>query len=124
MNYDNLPIYKSALDLCVYVETVVKSFDRYFKYTIGSDLREQSKRILFAIHKANRSYEKRALLEKLVDYCEEFKMLIQLCKELKAFKSFKQFEYISKKSVQMAKQSQAWYNYFSKNSTTSVGILK
>jgi hypothetical protein len=136
MNYDNLPIYKLALDLCVYVETIVKSFvlallwnsatldDKYFKYTVGSDLREYSKRILFAIHKANRSYEKSLLLEKLVDYCEEFKMLVQLCKELKVFKSFKQFEFLSKKSVEMAKQSQAWYNYFSKQNPSSVGVLK
>ena len=29
MNYDHLPIYKAALDLCVYVETIVKSFERY-----------------------------------------------------------------------------------------------
>ena len=124
MNYDNLPIYKLALDLCVYVETIVKSFDKYFKYSVGSDLREYSKQILFGIHKANRSYEKKIWLEKLVDRCEEFKMLVQLCKELKAFKSFKQFEYISKKSVELAKQSQAWLNYFLKQDKSSVGVLR
>jgi len=32
MQYDNLPIYKSALDFCVYVETIVKSFGKYEKY--------------------------------------------------------------------------------------------
>ncbi len=124
MHYDNLPIYKLALDLCVYVETIVKSFDRYFKYTIGSDLREYSKRILFGVHKANRSYDKSALLERLVEYCEEFKMLVQLCRELKAFKSFKQFEHLSKKSVGVAKQAQAWLNYFAKQSSSTVGVLK
>ncbi len=124
MHYDNLPIYKLSMDLCVYVETIVKSFDRYFKYTIGSDLREYSKRILFGVHKANRSYDKSALLERLVEYCEEFKMLVQLCRELKAFKSFKQFEHLSKKSVGVAKQAQAWLNYFAKQSSSTVGVLK
>ncbi len=124
MHYDNLPIYKLSMDLCVYVETIVKSFDRYFKYTIGSDLREHSKRILFGVHKANRSYDKSALLERLVDYCEELKMLVQLCRELKAFKSFKQFEHLSKKSVGVAKQAQAWLNYFAKQNSPTVGVLK
>jgi len=39
MLYENLPIYKSALDLCVYIETIVQGFERYHKYTIGEDLR-------------------------------------------------------------------------------------
>ena len=122
MRYDHLPVYKLALDLCVDVETIVRGFEKYHKYTIGSDLRIWSKRILFGIHKANRSYDKRAMLEKLVDYCEEFKMLVQLGKALKAFKSFRQFESLSKKSVEVARQSQAWYNHFSKRSTPSVGV--
>jgi hypothetical protein len=29
MQYDNLPIYKSALDFCVYIETIVKGFAKY-----------------------------------------------------------------------------------------------
>ncbi len=33
MYYDNLPIFKSALDLVVYVETILKGFDKYNKYT-------------------------------------------------------------------------------------------
>jgi len=68
MHYDHLPIYKLALDLCVYVETIVKNFDKYFKYSTGSDLREYSKRILFGIHKANRSYEKSEWLEEIKQF--------------------------------------------------------
>ena len=124
MHYDHLPIYKLALDVCVYVETIVKSFDKYFKYTVGSDLREYSKRILFGIHKANRAYDKQIYLERLVEYCEEFKMLVHLCKELQAFKSFKQFEHMSKKAVEVDKQAQAWTNYTLKHHAPSVGVLK
>ncbi len=68
MHYNHLPIYKSALDLCVTVEIVVKEFDKYVKYTIGSDLRAYAKRILFGIHKANRSYDKSILLEWNVNF--------------------------------------------------------
>ena len=57
--YDYLPIYKKAFDLCVYTkkiiyffvhlkfprnflgfEQIVKNFSRYNKYTIGSDFGE------------------------------------------------------------------------------------
>lgn len=115
MHYDNLPIYKSALDFCVYIETIVKNFDRYSRYSIGEDLRKQSKELLFLIHRANRAKEKETLLYILVEKCEENKMLIQVAKELKVFNSFKQFEHSAKLCINICKQSQAWYNYNIKN---------
>ncbi len=39
MRYDNLRVYKIALDFCVYIETIVKSFEKYHKYSIGQDLK-------------------------------------------------------------------------------------
>ena len=53
--YENLPVYKRALDLAVYFEKTVKGFDRYFKYTVGTDLRNQSREILYLIAKANKN---------------------------------------------------------------------
>jgi hypothetical protein len=114
MNYDNLPIYKSSLDFCVYIETIVKTFEKYNKYSIGEDLRVYSKDMLFLIHKANRSRDKEPILNLLIDKCEECKMLIQLAKELKVFKSFKQFEHSTKLCINVCRQSQAWYNYTNK----------
>ena len=110
MRYDNLPIYKSALNLCVYTETIVKSFDKYHKYTIGEDLRKFSKELLFLIHRANISEDRKDIVEKLRNKCEDMKMMVSLSKELKAFKSFKQFEYISKLTIEVCRQSQGWLN--------------
>ncbi len=45
MGCDNLPIYKSALGLAVYMEQIVRGFEKYHKYTMGIDLREKSKNI-------------------------------------------------------------------------------
>lgn len=112
MLYENLPIYKASLDFCVYIEQIVKNFEKYHKYTIGEDLRDHSKEILFTIHKANREKDKKVKLELLRDRCEETKMLIALAKELKAFSSFKQFEHSSHLIVEIAKQSQAWLNSY------------
>lgn len=123
MRYDNLPIYKSALDFCVYCELIVKGFEKYSKYSIGEDLRKYSKKILFLIHKANIFDNKKEVLQKLVNRCEETKMLIYLCKELKSFKSFSQFEHISKLCVEICKQAQAWYTYYNKENKTA-GVLR
>jgi len=110
MRYDNLPIYRSVMKLCIYVESIVKSFDKYHKYTIGEDLRSFSKEMLFMIHRANIAKEKKEKLQNLTYRCEDMKMLINLSKELKAFKSFKQFEHISKLVIDVCKQSQGWLN--------------
>jgi len=52
MGNENLPIYKSALSLAVYMETIVRGFEKYHKYTMGVDLRVKSKALLFAISRA------------------------------------------------------------------------
>ena len=46
--YEHLPIYKTAMDLAVYLEQVVRNFSRYHKYTLGSDLRQQSRELVTA----------------------------------------------------------------------------
>ena len=44
MNNQNFPIFRAALELCTYIETIVKGFDKYHKYTIGEDMRKFSKK--------------------------------------------------------------------------------
>ena len=78
MYYDNLPIFKSALDLVVYVESIVKGFDKYHKYTLGEDLRHHSKEVLFLIQRANMSENRSSELVMLRNKCEEVKMLIRM----------------------------------------------
>ncbi|CAA6826471.1 MAG: Unknown protein [uncultured Sulfurovum sp.] len=115
MGNENLPIYKSALSLAVYMEQIVRGFEKYHKYTMGVDLRQKSKALLFAISRANLSQNKVDDLVRLRDTCEEMKMLIQLSKELKAFKDFKQFEHSSLLSVTVCKQAQAWLKSSQRN---------
>jgi hypothetical protein len=47
--YEHLPLYKTAMELTVYIETVVRSFSRYHKYTLGTDLRQQSRALVTVI---------------------------------------------------------------------------
>jgi hypothetical protein len=110
MSSEKLPIFRKALTLCVYIESIVKGFDRYHKYTIGKEMREFSQSLLFAINKAGLSKDRVEVLTALRDKCEALKMLLLIAKEIEAFKSFKQFEYSSKLCVDVCRQSQAWLN--------------
>ena len=90
-HYEHLPIYKSALDLCIYFEKIVRNFNRNHKYVIGADLRRLSMKAVMLIIKANDVRNKTPLLLQLKDVLEEIKILIKICKEVKAFNNFKSF---------------------------------
>jgi len=106
--HENLPIYKKALDLAVYVEMVVKNFSRYHKYTIGADLRNSSRKILLLIAKANCAKDKKERLLEVRDNVEGLKILIRIFKELNVFRSFKSFEHITRLTVDVARQCEGW----------------
>jgi hypothetical protein len=110
MSSQNFPIFRSALELCVYIETIVKGFDKYHRYTIGEDMRKFSKDMIFIINRVGLVKDRKRALIRLRDRCEDMKMLILISKELEAFSSFKQFEHSSKITSDIAKQAQAWLN--------------
>ena len=106
--YDYLPIYKKALDLCIYFEKLVKNFSRYDKYVLGTDLRNKSRAIACQIMRTNSLPEKKVALQELVALIEELKLVLRLCKEVGVFKRFSSYEYSSNLVVDLAKQSQGW----------------
>jgi four helix bundle protein len=106
--YENLPVYKSALDLVVYIEKIVRFFSRYHKYTIGSDLRNASRKVLLLVAKANVKQDRKTALTEALEKLDELKMLIRVCKEVKAFRSFKSFEFAAKSVIGISKQCEGW----------------
>jgi hypothetical protein len=91
--YDHLPLWRDASRLTVQLEHAVRGFPRYHKYAIGADLRRQALTVCRLIIVANTAIQDRAsAVERLVLAVEELKLLIQMGKELRAFRSFKQFE--------------------------------
>jgi len=106
-----LPIFKSTLDFCIYVDAIVKNQDKYHKYGIGSELREASRAMFYLVSKIKVSKGKKILLlQELLDKCEETKAMLYLAKSIKAFKSFNQFEYSSKLTIDICRQAQGWLN--------------
>ena len=106
--HENLPIYKKALDLAIYFEKIVKNFSRYHKYTVGTELRNVSREVLTLIVKANLARDKKEALLKVREKLEELKISVKICKEIKAFRSFKSFEYSIRSVVNIAKQNEGW----------------
>ena len=79
--YEHIPIYKAVLDMAVYMEQIVAHFSRYHKYTLGSELRLLSHRVVVLIIGANNAANKKLLLTELADALEEMKLLIHLALE-------------------------------------------
>ena len=114
--YEHLPIYKKIFDLVLYTEGVVKGFSRYQKYTLGSELRNLTRKALMLTIKANNEVDKRILLLELRMVLEEIKLSVRLSKEVKAFKSFSSFEYMAKALYEISIQNEGWLKSQNQNS--------
>lgn len=106
--YDHLPIYHAAFDLAVHIEKIVRHFSRYHKYSLGSELRDSSRRILERIIEANNSHEREPILLKLRQDLEKLKVLTRLCHESGGFASTRAYLYVSEQVVNIAKQNEGW----------------
>ncbi|HOX55184.1 MAG TPA: four helix bundle protein [Candidatus Omnitrophota bacterium] len=107
-HYENLQVYKKALDMVIYFENIIRHFEKYHKYTIGADLRNLSRNALVLIAKANTKANRQVCLKEAIDKLEELKILIHVAKEIKAFRSFKNFEFAAKLVIEVLKQCEGW----------------
>ncbi len=104
----HLPIHKKAYDLTLYFENIVRSFSRYHKYTVGSELRQLSRKSLQLIRRANNSSSKAPILEQLRERLEDLKLTIRLCTDLKSFPNFNYYQYSINEVVNLCKQNEGW----------------
>ena len=96
------------MDLAIYLQAAVRNFNRYNKYSIGSELRDHSRHIISLIIRANSRREKREALEELVENAEALKSLLVFSKEVKAFENFNTFKHSVVLAVSLCKQSEGW----------------
>lgn len=106
--YEHLPIYRKAFDMTVYIEDIAKGFSRYYKYTLGTDLRNLSREVVRLIVRANSERERLSTLHRLRDTIEELKVTIRVCKEVKVFKNFNTFKYLMAEAISLSRQSESW----------------
>ncbi len=107
--YEHLSIFCTAFDLAVHIEKIVRNFDRYHKYSIGSELRERSRAVVEQIIRANNAKEQRTtlLLELRVEL-EQFQVLVRICHESGGFSSTRAYLYVSEQLTAIAKQNEGW----------------
>jgi hypothetical protein len=106
--YEHLPIYRDALALAVHFEQIVAGFSRYHKYTLGSELRNASRKAVTLIIQANNQTDKQAGLLALRDHLEEVLLLIRIAKEARAFKSFSAYSHIIELTAKVCRQNEGW----------------
>ena len=105
---EHLPLYKTAYDLCLYFEQVVRNFSRYDKYSIGADLRDGARRVLKLVVRANARRDKAAVLYEIREEAEQLKVLLRLCHDVKGFPNFNSFEHAIGLVTDIARQNEGW----------------
>jgi len=106
--YENLPIYRKAVELVVYLEKAVRDFPRYHKYAVGADLRNLARELAVLIIAANSRRDKVPVLTRLRDKSEEMKLMVMIAKEVQSFRNFKQFQQAAGLAVEISRQSEGW----------------
>ena len=106
--YEHLPIFKKAYDLTLYFEKIVRNFSRYHKYSVGAEMRELSREVLRLIRRANNAQDKVPLLLQNRERLEDLKIVVRLCKDIKAFNNFNSFQYSINEVVGLSKQNEGW----------------
>jgi len=119
----SLPIWRDANRLLLEVEVAVRQFSRYHKYTVGSDLRHQAMRICRMLSRALRSEgaARRDVVQALILAVDDMKVVIQLAKELRAFKNFRQFQVLVELAVSLGKQGGAWLRHLQRGARSEAG---
>jgi hypothetical protein len=106
--YEHLPIYKEAYDLALYFEKTVHGMSRYFKYTLGTDLRNLSRDVLRLIQRANSEEDRVETLREVRGKVEELKVVLRLARESGAIHKTNTYEFASGKEVNIGRQNEGW----------------
>ena len=119
--YEHLPIYKTAMDLAVYLEQVVRNFSRYHKYTLGSDLRQQSRELVTVIIRANSRQEKLPVLYELRERLEGLLVLLRIGQEVRAFQHAAAYGRAAELVVALSRQNEGWIKSQSRSAVGAEG---
>ena len=97
-----------AYDLTLHIEKVVSGFSRYNKYTLGSELRDRTRKVLEMIIRGNNTNDRLQILLDLRVELEVFKVFTRLCHESHTFKSRKSYFFIAEWITDIIGQNEGW----------------
>lgn len=105
MSFELPPIVKLAERIMLDIEQIVRQFPRYHKYTIGTRLRKHAMKVTSLCHRVWRDKSQQIdWVNKLVFTVDDFKISLQLAKQVHAFKSFAQFESLARLVSDLGRQ--------------------
>ena len=106
--YEHLPIYRSAMDLAVFMENQVRHMSRYNKYALGAELRKRTLSALSLVVRANSLTAKAPVLVELRITLEELRQLLFLAKETRALASFNTYKESMERIENISRQNEGW----------------
>lgn len=80
--YYELPVYKDTYQLILEVYAVTKEFPREYKYSLGQDMKRDAMELVRSIYRANRSIQKKEILEQYLEQFELLKLELRICHDL------------------------------------------
>ena len=111
MNQQVPPIVKLAERVLLSIEDAVGGFARKHKYAIGSELRRDARIGARLAHRAWRDQPRRSeWIQKLVQAVDDLKIDLQISQDLRAFRSFAQFEALARLISDLGRQCGGWHN--------------
>ena len=72
---EELPIYKATFSMLGMVVERVKSFPRFYRYTVGEKMVNINLEMISLIYRANSNYDKLPLI---IELCDRYHMLVML----------------------------------------------
>lgn len=109
MTHEAPQIVQLAERVLLEIEAAVCGFPRYHKYAIGAELRNEARAVARAAHRAWRDRDDKAeRIRELAVAIDNLKLSLQIAQRLQAFKSFAQFEAISRIVSDLGRQCGGW----------------
>ena len=107
--YYDLPVYRDTYKLILKIFEITKDFPKEYKYTLGQDMKRDALQLVRSIYRANKSAQKKELLENFLDEFELLKLEIRLCVDMKIV-SFKKQAELTVLMDSIGKQVTGWRN--------------
>ena len=106
--YEHLPSCKAALDVAPGFEKLVAGFSRYQEYTLGTELRNGSRRVVEEVVRANGAHQRLPELLELRACLDSLLLSIRLAAEVRAFKGFKAYAHMAQQVASVCRQNEGW----------------
>ncbi len=107
-DYYHLDVYKSSYKLLVEIHKNFTNLNREHKYTIGEKVKEKVFAVLVGIYKANKSDNKVAILEEILDDVEYIGLSLRLLRDLNVLNE-KRYVMLLVLSEDVRVQFEKWY---------------